>query len=605
MTIAAIVVLLIVLGVIAALAFTRIAPDAILVAALTALMVVPVPDPQGGGWSIGILSVSEALGGFSNAGLATVAALFIVVAGLRETGGVDFIAGRVLGRPRTVRGAIGRVVFPVAGVSAFLNNTPVVAMMIPAIADWSKRMRIPASKLMIPLSYASIIGGTCSLIGTSTNLVVAGLVIAAGLTPLGMFDITWVGLPTMIAGALFLIVLGPVLLPARQSASESLADPREYTMELIVPAGSALAGKTVAEAGLRNLPGCYLVEIDRGESVMSAVGPDESLAEGDRLIFAGVVDAIRDLANLRGLAPATNQVFKLDAPRYRRRLFEAVISEMSPIVGLTIKQARFRNRYDGAVIAVARQGRRVTGKIGDIMVRPGDTLLIEADPGFAERNRNARDFLLVSALEDSTPRRHERAPLAIAILIAMVAIATTGIVSMLEAALVAGGVMIATRCCTLSEARRNVDWSVLIVIGAALGLGSALDISGAADSIAGGIIAVAGSNPWLILLAIYLVTSLMTEVITNNAAVALTFPFAITIAERMGLDPMAMIIAIMMAGSASFATPLGYQTNLMVYGPGGYRFSDFLRIGIPMNLLVAVVTVTLAPIIWPMVPATA
>lgn len=597
---AAVVVILLILGVIAALALTRIAPDAIMVGALTALMVVPVFDPATREWVLGVLSIDQALAGFSNSGLATVAALFVVVAGLRETGGVDYIAGRVLGTPRSLRGALTRVVFPVAGVSAFLNNTPVVAMMIPAINDWAKRVQMPGSKLLIPLSYASILGGTCSLIGTSTNLVVAGLVIASGLPALQMFDITWVGLPAMLLGAVFLILLGPKLLPARQSASESLADPREYTMELMVSEGSPLAGKSIADAGLRNLPGCYLIEIDRGEQLIAAVGPDETLMAGDRLVFAGVVEAIRDVANLRGLSPATNQIFKLDAPRYRRRLYEAVVSPLSPILNMTIKEARFRNRYDGAVIAVARQGRRVKGKIGEISVMPGDTLLIEADPNFADRHKNARDFLLVSALEDSTPKRHERAPLAIGILLAMVVAATSGVVSMLVAALLAGAAMIATRCCTLSDARRNVDWSVLIVIGAALALGRALDVSGAAGTIANGIIDLAQSNPWLILVAIYLVTSLMTEIITNNAAVALTFPFVVTIAEKLELNPMAMIIAVMMAGSASFATPLGYQTNLMVYGPGGYRFSDFLRIGLPMNVLVGLVTVIVAPLVWPM-----
>lgn len=604
MGMAALIVILLIVGVIALLALTRIAPDAVLIGALTVLMIVPVYEAAvgsgSGGWKLGILSVSQALAGFSNQGLATVAALFVVVAGLRETGGVDYIAGRVLGRPRSLRGATARVVLPVAGVSAFLNNTPVVAMMIPAIVDWAKRVRIPASKLLIPLSYASILGGTCSLIGTSTNLVVAGMVESAGMTPLRMFDITWVGLPSLVVGAAFLVIAGPRLLPARQSASESLSDPREYTMELMVAEGSPLAGKTVAEAGLRNLPGCFLVEIDRGETLIAAVGPDETLVVGDRLIFAGVVEAIRDVANMRGLTPATNQIFKLDSPRYRRRLYEAVVSPLSPIVNKTIKMARFRNRYDGAVIAVARQGQRVKGKIGEIAVMPGDTLLIEADPNFGDRQKNSRDFLLVSALEDSTPKRHEKAPLAIGILVAMVAAATTGVVSMFVAALVAGGAMILSRCCTIAEARRNVDWSVLIVIGAALGLGKALEVSGAAGSIASGVIAVAGQNPWLILLALYVMTSVLTEVITNNAAVALAFPFVVTVAEKLGLEPMAMVMAVMMAGSSSFVTPLGYQTNLMVYGPGGYRFGDFVKIGLPMNVLVGAVAVLLAPVIWPM-----
>ena len=606
MTIAGLLVVLVLVGVLATLALTRISPDAVLMAGLTALLVLPTPAAGGGagllgtGWTLGVLSVGDAISGFANPGLATVAALFVVVCGLRETGGVDWIAERVLGRPRTLRMSLVRIFVPVVPMSAFLNNTPIVAMLIPAVIDWSKKLELAPSKLLIPLSYAAILGGTCSLIGTSTNLVVSGLVLSSApeMEPIGMFTITAVGVPAAIVGCLFLLLVGPRLLPQRVSASGALADPREYTLELLVPTGSPMAGKTVESAGLRALPGCYLVEIEREGYIIAPVRPDQELMEGDRLLFAGVVDSIKDLPKLRGLAPATDQVFKLDSPRYRRRLFEAVVSPSGPMIGKNIREGRFRNRYDGAVIAVARSGVRVRGKVGDIVLRPGDVLLVEADPGFAERNRNSRDFLLVSALEDSTPRRHTRAPIAIAILGVMVVLAATGVLPMLAAALVAAGAMVGTRCCTITEGRGAVDWSVLVVIGAALGIGRALDQTGVADAIAGGIIGVAGQNPWLVLVAVYLTTSLFTELITNNAAVALSFPIAQAAASALGVDFLPFVIAIMMAGSASFATPLGYQTNLMVMGPGGYSFRDFFRIGAPMNLLVLVVTVIVTPLVY-------
>jgi len=250
------------------------------------------------------------------------------------------------------------------------------------------------------------------------------------------------------------------------------------------------------------------------------------------------------------------------------------------------------------VIAVARNGRRVGGKIGDIEIRPGDTLLIEADQNFSERNRNSRDFLLVSSLEDSAPRRHARAPLAIFILTTMVIVASVGLMDLFVAALVASFAMVASRCCSVGEARRSIDWSVLIVIGAALGIGRALDKTGAASMVAGWIIGIAGNNPWLLLAAVYLTTMLATEMITNNAAVALVFPIAFSTAQQANVSFFPFVMAIMMAGSASFATPIGYQTNLMVYGPGGYHFSDFLRIGVPMNLLLAATCITLIPFIW-------
>ncbi|MEC9373935.1 MAG: SLC13 family permease, partial [Planctomycetota bacterium] len=446
-----------------------------------------------------------------------------------------------------------------------------------------------------------ILGGTCSLIGTSTNLVVAGLVIAQNrddLRKLGMFDITTVGLPVAIIGGLFLIFVGPKLLPSRGAAVDALDDPREYTAEMTIPTGSPIIGRSIEEAGLRNLPGAYLIEIERGGESIVAVGPEQRLRENDRLVFVGVVDSIRDLQNLRGLQPATDQVFKLDSPRYRRRLFEAVVSDTCPMVGKTIREGRFRTTYGAAVIGVARNGERLRGKIGDIELQPGDTLLTEADPSFGERLRDSRDFFLVSALEDSTPRRHERAPIALAILAGVVITATIGVLDMLQAALVGAGLMVLTRCCTVSEGRRSVDWSVLVVIAAALGLGAALEVSGAARLLADGLMSVAGGHPWLALIAVYIATSILTEIITNNAAVALTFPVALSASDALGVDFMPFVVSIMMAGSASFATPLGYQTTLMVYGPGGYAFTDFMKIGLPMNVLAGVVTCAIAPLFW-------
>ena len=598
MTIAAWLTLAVIATVILLLIFTRVSPDVLLLGALTLLMVLPVPD--GTGWRLGVVTASDALAGLSNPGPVTVGVLFIVVAGVQETGGLAWIVHRLLGRPRSITTAQIRVMAPVVVLSAFLNNTPVVAMMIPAVGEWAKRLRISASKLMIPLSYAAILGGTCTLIGTSTNLVVNGLVVGdAGLPSLGMFYIAWVGLPCAVVGITYMLLIGRRLLPQRESVISKLTDAREYTVEMLVDESSPLVGNTIEEAGLRHLPGMYLLEINRGGQIMAAVGPQVKLMAGDQLIFVGVIESVVDLQKYRGLKPATDQVFKLDSPRRQRCLVEAVVSNTCPLIGKSIRAGRFRSVYDAAVIAVARNGVRIRGKIGDIMLRPGDTLLMEAHTSFVDRRHDSRDFFLISRVEDSAPLRHERAWIAVVILAAMVTVVTLGWISMLVASMLAAGLMLITRCCSAASARRSVDWQVLMVIAAAFGIGRAMDQTGAAATIAETFLDLAGHHPWTALLVVYLITTLFTELITNNAAAVLMFPIAMATAGKLDVNFMPFVMTIMVAASCSFATPLGYQTNLMVFGPGGYRFSDFLKVGLPMNLLMATVTVGLAPVIWP------
>jgi di/tricarboxylate transporter len=593
MTPDAIITILVVLTVIGAASLTRIGIDLIMLAALTVLLTARVLTP------------AQALAGFANEGVITVGVLFVLAAGLRETGGMAWLAHRGLGRPKTVLGAQARLVVPIVAMSAFMNNTPLVATMLPVVHDWTRRLGLPPSKLFIHLSYAAILGGVCTLIGTSTNLVVHGLLIAhqeaKGRPPVGlhMFDLAPIGVPCAIVGIAYMLVASRFLLPDRRPAVSVAGDPREYTVEMLVEPGSAIAGKTIEEAGLRQLPGLFLVEIERGGEVLPAVGPQERLRGDDRLVFAGVVDSVVELRRIRGLRPATDQVLKVDAPPPARCLVEAVVSNSCRIVGQTIREGRFRTIYNAAVIAVARDGTRVRGKIGDIVLHPGDTLLLETHRSFAEQHRNSRDFYLVNRLADSTPPRHERAPLALAILVGMVVVAGAGWLSVLNAALIAGGLMILTRCVTASAARRQVDWQVLITIAAALGIGRAMDVSGAASTIVGAFVGLAGESPWMALAAVYLLAMLFTEVMSNNAAAALMFPLAMSLAGDLGVSETPFAIAVAIAASCGFATPLGYQTNLMVYGPGGYRFFDYLRFGGILNLIVAAVTIILTPLVFP------
>jgi len=549
--------------------------------------------------TLGVISTPEALAGFSNEGMLTVAALYIVAAGLRETGGLGGAMQNLLGRSRNIPLAQLRLMLPVMAISAFINNTPVVAAFIPMVSEWARKVRLSPSKLMLPLSYAAIFGGTCTLIGTSTNLVINGLLIAdPAQSGLGFFEIAWVGVPVAVVGLAWVLLTSHWLLPARVPPVGELSDPREYTVEMLVTSASPLAGKTIEQAGLRHLPGLFLVEIQRDGRVLPAVGPEAILHENDRLVFAGITSSVADLQKLRGLAPANDQLFTLTSPRAERRLVEAIVAPGSSLVGRRIRDSRFRSRFDAVVIAVGRNGERLRGKAGDIVLKGGDMLLLESEPGFVRRHGNARDFLLVRGLDGAPVPRHERAGAAWMVVAAMVLAATLGWLSMLNAALLAACAMIILRCVRARNALRSLDMEVLLVIAAAFGLGKALEVSGAAGVLAGGLLATAGGQPLLLLAAVYVVTSLLTELTTNNAAAVLMYPLAAAAAAAAGLAVLPFAIAIMMAASASFATPIGYQTNLMVYGPGGYQFSDYLRFGVPINIVAGIAAIIIIPRVW-------
>lgn len=585
----------VVAGVMGLLAVTRWTPYLVLLAGLAVLL------------TLGVVTDAEVLSGLANPGMVTVGILFAVVSGLRETGAMAWIAHRMLGDPPSVRSAQLRIMGPVAVLSAFMNNTPLVAVLLPVIHDWGRKYRIPVSKLLIPLSYASILGGACTLIGTSTVLVVNGLILEQ-LGPergLGMFDIAWIGVPCAAIGLLYLAGFGRMLLPDRRPALSVGDDPREYVVEMLVAERGPLEGQTIEAAGLRHLPGLYLIEIEREDQVMPAVSSQIALRGRDRLFFAGIVESVVDLQRIRGLLPATDQIFKLDAERTNRSLVEAVVSSACPVVGQTIREGRFRTRYNAAVIAVARGGERIRQKVGDIVLRAGDTLLLEARASFAAQHRNSRDFFLVSQIADSAPLRHDRAWISLSILAAMVVGVASGALSMLNASMLAAGAMIATRCTSGSAALRAVDWQVLLVIAAAFGIGRAMQTSGAAEAITGGLVAWAGANPRLILAILCGLTMLFTNVMNANAAAVLMFPIALSTAETLALElgtavsALPFIFAILMGAAGSYATPIGYQTNLMVMGPGGYRFGDFTKVGLPLSLLVWGTSALLIPWIWP------
>ena len=503
-----------------------------------------------------------------------------------------------------MRAALARMVIPASALSAFMNNTPIVAMLLPEVVTWCRKRRVSPSKILIPLSFATMLGGMCTLIGTSTILVVDGIMRDSGLSPMSLFEPALVGVPVAVVGLGFILLLGVRLLPDRKEFMAALGEAkREYIIEMAVKPNCPLLGQSVQQAGLRQLPGLFLIEINRSGDLISPVGPEEVLREEDRLVFTGIVETIVDLQRIPGLVPAAEKHYDLDSQARRvRRMCEAVVSASFPGLGKTIRTSDFRTRYDAVIVAVHRNGERLRKKIGDIVLRPGDTLLIQAGPHFERTFRGSTDFYLVSEVRDSGPVRHDRAWLAIGGIGLLIMLLVGTEMSTAVASLIVAGVMIGCGCVALGTARSSVDWQVLVVIAAALGFGKAIENSGLADDLATALVDVfgGGAGGRGVLIGVFLVTTILAELVTTKGAVAIVFPIAIASATAMGIDPRPLAMTVAMAGAASFATPIGYQTNLMVYGPGGYRFGDFLRIGVPLKLIVLLVVSIVVPIVWPL-----
>ncbi|MDH3570948.1 MAG: SLC13 family permease [Gemmatimonadota bacterium] len=548
----------------------------------------------------GIITPAQAFSGFSNPAPITVAALYVLARAVEKTGGLQPILAATLGEGVGKRRSLSRLLAPTAAASAFLNNTPIVAMLAPQVTEWAERRGISPSRFLMPLSFAAILGGVVTVIGTSTNLVVSGLLEEYGREPIGMFEITRVGLPLAVVGVLFLVVASPFLLRERRGPRRALEEGfREFLVGMEVAAGGTLDGVAVEAGGLRHLKGVFLVEIERTGEIIAPVTPTTILRGGDRLTFVGRADIIPDLQATRGLVSAEEpHIEGFDSARHT--FFEAVIGPASPLVGKTLKEAGFRGKYQAAVVAIHRAGSRVRAKFGEVRLRVGDTLLLLTDPGFRDRWRDRSDFLLVSRLGGTPPGVSRKAWLVGLITLAIVLVAGSGFLPILQAALIGAIALVVLGVLTGGEARAAIDLEVILVIAAAFGIGAAIEASGLAEALATGLVdALAWLGPTGVLLGVLIATVALTELITNNAAAVLMFPIALSTADQLALDPRPFAIAIAIAASASFLTPIGYQTNTMVYGPGGYRFGDYARLGLPLTVLVVVVTVAVVPLFWP------
>src|SRR5690625_2559875 len=579
-------------------------PDAVL---LTALSIVTAS---------GVISIEQAAAGFGNTTLIALGSLYVMAAALRESGVLDRAGEFILGnKTRNIRKILMRLCPSITVYSAFLNNTPVVAMGIPAIRCWSQKNQIPVSKLLIPLSFAAILGGLCTLIGTSTNLITHGMLQSYGFEGLSFFELAWLGVPCAVVGLIYLIFISPKLTPARRDIRYEEERKRELLVEIDIEEGAHVIGKTIGEANLERFPGFYLSRINRNDREIAPVPEDEKLRQGDHLLYSakdGIAAKVPNLSGHHGLRLALQPPRDIKQERKRdRELHQVVVKEGSRLVGATIEEAQLLERFGAAVTGVRRRGKRIDQPLGEFVLHPGDVLLLDTGRGFHGAYEDTEDFFLTSeaggeGMGEPTEVQ-ERRPggrdiyVSVSVLLGVVGLVAAGILHIALAGILGVAVLMAFGVIEAGEARKSVDWTVLIVIGAALGLGKAMEVSGAAEMISGILIELTSDyGSRAVLVGIVLVTAVLTEVITNNGAVALMFPIVLSVAETQGIDGRGLFISMTLVASMSMLTPIGYQTNLMVYGPGNYRFTDFFKVGFPLLIVLWAVIIILVPVIWPM-----
>lgn len=551
----------------------------------------------------GFLSVDDALKGFSNEGMLTIALLFIMAAAVEKSGLADQFIYKLLGSKFSSRWTLLKVLAPMTVLSGFLNNTPIVVTLTPILKKWCQDRGVSPSKVLLPLSYATILGGMMTLIGTSTNLVVQGMLIEQGLKGFSFFQLGIVGVPVAIIGLIYILTIGYRILPNHKVMTEAVAEQsREYLAEVVVLNTFPYINKTIAEAGLRNLEGLYLFEIVRNNERLSPVNSSTTILSGDRLIFTGLISTIAEIQRMKGLRLETGTELTLDDLKNKTtQLVEAVISHQSSLLYKRVKDTHFRSQFDAGVIAVHRNSERIKSKVGEIRLRAGDTLLLLCGPDFNNRVRRSNDFYITTPLNvpASVSRNKKKGWLSIIILLATILLVIFNVLPMFKAMVLAVGILILTKSLTPEEAKRSIQFNILLLIASAFGIGTTLLKSGTAAWLANGLIAIGSPfGTFAIILILYIITNVFTEIMTNNAAAVVMFPICIAIATQLHLNPLPLLIAITIAASASFATPIGYQTNLIVYGPGGYKFKDYLKIGLPLNFIVMVVTMIIINFVW-------
>jgi len=577
-----------VLGMFTILLFTKWRSDLVFLGAIGVLYVT------------GVLDAKEAFSGFSSSSVITVGVLFVVVAGLTHTGVLQWIVKHLLGTPGSYAKAVTRLMVPVAVLSSFLSNTTVVTLFVNIVKMWSKKLGISPSKLLIPLSYASGMGGVCTLIGTPPNLIISGLYEEKTGVAMNILTTTIPGLFCLAVGILSIIAMRR-LLPDRKAPESAFEATAEYTAELLVPSDNPYIGKTLGEAGLFHVNGGSLIEMYHFDNIPSPVSEDEYIMGGDHLVYAGQIDEIIDMALSHQLVSAERHVFTMSEVDNNRQLRTAYVNFGSSLIGTTIGGSTFEKDNNLMLVAVARRGKRINQGPRQVVLQAGDTLLF-----ICPKHLNVNTAALTADLHffdsEEIPNIGRGTLVSTFIMIAMVALSALGVMPLLQCAFLAAAAMLICRCCNMDQAMKAINWEILMVFAGSAVLGLAIQKTGLAEQLANGILDVCGTNPLVVMTAVCFVGTFITEFISNTAAGAMFFPIMYEAAEKLGYDPFPFLVALMVSVSSSFATPIGSPTHMLVYGPGGYRFSDFMRIGLLMNIIILVANILIVNIVYPLTP---
>ena len=548
----------------------------------------------------GVLDAKDAFSGFSSISVITVGVLFVVVAGLTHTGVLQWIVKHLLGTPDSYSKAVTRLMLPVAVLSSFLSNTTVVTLFVGIVKMWAKKLGVSPSKLLIPLSYASGMGGVCTLIGTPPNLIISGLYEEKTGVAMNILTTTIPGLFCLFVGVLSVIAMRR-LLPDRKAPESAFESTGDYTVGLQVPSDNPHIGETLADAGLFHVNGGSLIKMSHFDNIPVHLTEDEPIMGGDHLVYAGQVDEILEMAENHNLASDYGQVFTFSQIDTSRPLRTAYVNFNSSLIGTTISDSSLEKDNHVILAAVSRRGERINEAPRKVVLKAGDTLLFVCPKSF-----NPENSPLTKAVHffdsDDVPNIGRGTLTSTVIMIAMVALSAFGVMPLLQCAFLAAAAMLICRCCNMDQAMRAINWDILMVFAGSAVLGLAIQKTGIAEWLAGNILDVCGTNPLVVMTAVCFVGTFITEFISNTAAGAMFFPIMYEAAEKLGYEPFPFLVALMVSVSSSFATPIGSPTHMLVYGPGGYRFSDFLRIGLLMNIIILAANIFIVNVVYPLTP---